>query len=80
MNIQETCWKDRCNMPCVSRVLCFFILLFAFALGLILGAVFARIILSALAAIIVFAATMAAVIIALLIFRSCRCCRYDRED
>ena len=80
MNIQETCWRDKCNMPCLSRVLCFFTLLLVLTIGLILGAIFAERIFSALAAVIVFAVTMAVVIIALMIFRNCRCCRYGHEE
>ena len=59
---------------CSMKVICLFVLLFAFALGLILGAVFAPFMLFALAAIIVFAIIMAIAIIALLIFRRCENC------
>lgn len=55
-------------------VLCFLILVFAFALGLILGAVFFETLLPVLASIIAFAAAVLVIIVALLIYR------YRRND
>lgn len=62
------CW-------CSTRVICFFAVLLAFTLGLILGAVFSTVILSALPSIIVVAVILAVIVIGLLIFRRCLCCR-----
>lgn len=50
-------------------VLCFLILVFALALGLILGAVFYETLLPVLSAVIAFAAAILVAIIALLIYR-----------
>ena len=62
---------------CSMRVICLFVLLFAFAVGLIIGAVFAPLIWTALSAIIVFAIIMAIAIFALLLYRRCSgCCRF----
>ena len=63
---------------CSLWVIDFFAVLLAFALGLILGAVFVGTILAALPAIIVFAIVMAVLIIALIIYRYCMCCRIRR--
>lgn len=74
MDLQERYCNDRSVCACSQRVICFFVLLFAFALGLIFGAVFSGIILCALAAVIAFAATMLAAIIGLWLFGRCRGC------
>jgi hypothetical protein len=60
------CW-------CSNKVICFFALLFAFALGLTLGAVFFLVILAALPAVIAFTVIMAVLIAATLIIRRCMC-------
>jgi len=72
MDIQKQCCCRRCS--CTERVIGFFVLLLAVALGLIFGAVYAEQILSALAAVIVFAVAMAAAVLALLIYGGCRGC------
>ena len=77
MNLLENNCRVRTACACSQRAIWFFVLLFAFALGLILGAIFAGAIFSALAAVIVFAAVMLAVIIGLLIFGRCRNCWMD---
>ena len=69
----DVCRPGKCACICVERAICFFALLFVFAVGLILGIVLAYTIRAALAAIIVFAATMAASLVALLIYRRCMC-------
>lgn len=79
MNIQENGCPCRPACFCPQRVIWFFVLLFAVALGLILGAIFSGVILSALAAVIVFAAVMLAVIIGLLIYGRCRNCWMDDD-
>ena len=78
MDLQERCRCRRC--ACSERVIGFFVLLLAVALGLIFGAVYYEAIFSALAAIIVFAAVMAAAVIALLIYGGCRGCWSGRDD
>lgn len=60
---------------CSTRVICFFTVLLSFTLGLILGAVFFPVILTALPAVIAFAVVMAVLIIATLILRYCMCRR-----
>ena len=78
MDLQNNCCCRRCS--CAERVIGFFVLLLAVALGLIFGAVYAEAIFSALAAVIVFAVAMAAAVIALLIYGGCRGCWSDRTD
>lgn len=63
---------------CSAKVLYLFVVFLALALGLILGAVFADVILLALPAVIVFAVVMAVLILALAIYRYCICCRSRR--
>lgn len=58
---------------CSMKVIGFFVVALAAALGLIFGAVYAEQIFAALAAVIVFAAVMLVAIIALLIYRWCEC-------
>ena len=77
MNLLDNNCRVRTVCACSQRAIWFFVLLFALALGLILGAVFSAAILGALAAIIVFAAVMLAAIIGLLIFGRCRNCWLD---
>ena len=72
MDIQEKCRCRRCS--CTERVVAFFVLLLALALGLIFGAMYYETILSAMAAVVVFAAVMGVAVIALLIYGSCRGC------
>ena len=62
-----------CCGLCSMKVVCFFVVALAAALGLIFGAVYAEQIFAALAAIIVFAVVMAVAIIALLFYRWCEC-------
>ena len=76
MNYQDSnlgfAWTRNC--PYVGCALCFLLWLIAFALGLILGAIYYEIIYPALAAIIAFAASIAAITIAILIYcRKRRC-------
>ena len=78
MDLQNKCCCRRCS--CAERVIGFFVLLLAVALGLIFGASFAEAILSALAAVIVFAVAMAAAVIALLIYGGCRGCWSNGTD
>ena len=78
MNLLENCRCSRC--ACSERVIGFFVLLLAAALGLIFGAVYAEAIFRALAAVIVFAVVMAAAVIALLIFGGCRGCWKRMDD
>ena len=78
MNLQENCRCSRC--ACSERLIGFFVLLLAAALGLIFGAVYAEAIFRALAAVIVFAVVMAVSVIALLIFAGCRGCWNRRDD
>ncbi|MBQ2957059.1 MAG: hypothetical protein IJE08_11420 [Clostridia bacterium] len=80
-----TRYENRCENRCTNRyarcgsnaVLCsnkvigFFVVALAAALGLIFGAVYAEQIFAALAAVIVFAAVMVVAIAALLIYRLC---------
>lgn len=71
MNCQNANYQNRSSrrcIPCLSSVIGFLAVLLAFAIGLILGAVFFPVILSALAAVIVFAAIIAVIIIVLLIY------------
>ena len=62
-----------CCGLCSMKVIGFFVVALAAALGLIFGAVYAEQIFAALAAVIVFAVVMAVAIIALLIYRWCEC-------
>ena len=62
-----------CCGLCSMKVIGFFVVALAAALGLIFGAVYAEQIFAALAAVIVFAAVMLVAIIALLIYRWCEC-------
>ena len=62
-----------CCGLCSMKLVCFFAVALAAALGLIFGSVYAEQIFAALAAIIVFAAVMAVAIIALLFYRWCEC-------
>lgn len=71
-NRRERNIRTCCGL-CAMRILCFFVVALAAALGLIFGAVYAEQILTALAAIIVFAVVMAVAIIALLFYRWCEC-------
>ena len=80
MNRQENNCQCRPACVCPQRAIGFFVLLFALALGLILGSIFAETITAALAAVIVFAATMLAAIIGLLIYGRCRNCWQDGDD
>ena len=66
--------RRNCGCVCSVKVICFFVVALAAALGLIFGAVYAEQILTALAAVIVFAVVMAVAIIALLIYRWCERC------
>lgn len=74
MMVQENGCQCRSACFCPQRVLWFFVLLFAVALGLIVGAMNAETILNAMAAVIVFAAVMLAAIIGLLIYGRCQNC------
>ncbi|NLV59679.1 MAG: hypothetical protein GXY67_13070 [Clostridiales bacterium] len=65
---------------CIERLICLLALFLVFAIGLIVGAVFAGIVLSVLPAIVVFAVVMAILIVALLVYRRCICCRGHRCD
>ena len=65
--------RSACGL-CSYKVIGFFVVALAVALGLIFGAVYAEQIFAALAAVIVFAAVMAVAIIALLIYRICDRC------
>ena len=69
MNCQNPnrCTVRRCCQY-VGAALCFLVLVLAFTVGLILGAVFYESILPALAAVIAFAAAILAIVIALLIY------------
>ena len=78
MDLQDRCRCSRC--ACSERVIAFFVLLLAVALGLIFGAVFSETILGALPAVIVFAVAMAAAVIALLIYGGCRGCWSGSDD
>lgn len=80
MNLQENNCQCRPACVCPQRAIGFFVLLFAIALGLIFGAIYAEQIFSALAAVIVFAATMLAVIIGLLIYGRCRNCWLNGDN
>lgn len=62
-----------CCGLCSMKVIGFFVVALAAALGLIFGSVYAEQIFAALAAVIVFAAVMAVAIIALLLYRWCEC-------
>lgn len=62
-----------CSGLCSMKVIGFFVIALAAALGLIFGSAFAQQIFGALAAVIVFAAVMLVAIIALLIYRWCEC-------
>ena len=62
-----------CCGLCSMKVIGFFVVALAAALGLIFGSVYAEQIFAALAAVIVFAAVMLVAIIALLIYRWCEC-------
>lgn len=70
MNCQNSNYNrtSRRCIPCLSSVIGFLAVLLAFAIGLILGALFFTVILPALAAVIVFAVVIAVIIIALLIY------------
>jgi len=72
----DSCQRRRtcCCGLCSMKVIGFFLIALAAALGLIFGSVYAQQIFAALAAIIVFAAVMAIAIIALLIYRWCDGC------
>ena len=63
------CW-------CSDKVLRFLIALFAFTVGLIIGAVFPGVIGAALAALIILAVVLLILIIAVLIIKRCRCCKH----
>ncbi len=69
------CGRDRnaCCGLCSMKVIGFFVVALAAALGLIFGAVYGQQIFAALAAVIVFAAVMLVAIIALLLYRWCEC-------
>ena len=71
-----SCYQQRrsCCGLCSYKVIGFFVVALAVALGLIFGAVYAEQIFAALAAVIVFAAVMAVAIIALIIYRLCEGC------
>lgn len=62
------CW-------CSDKVLCFLSFLFALALGLILGSVFAAVFIVALPALIILAVVLLILIIAVLIIKRCKCCK-----
>lgn len=70
MNCQNSNYNrsSRRCIACSEAVIGFFAVLLAFAIGLILGALFFNVILAALAAVIVFAVVIAVIIIALLIY------------
>lgn len=70
---ENSCARRR-SCLCSMKVIGFFVVALAVALGLIFGAVYADQIFAALAAVIVFAAVMAVAIIALLIYRCCDGC------
>jgi predicted lipid-binding transport protein (Tim44 family) len=63
------CW-------CSDKVLGFLAFLFALTLGLILGAVFSAVIITALAALIILAVILLILIIAVLIIKRCKCCKH----
>jgi len=65
---------ERRSCLCSGGALCFFAFLFAFAVGLLLGAIYYETILPVIAAVIAFAAAIAAVIIALIFFWCRRGC------
>ena len=73
---ENRCGRNRGSRFCLCsmKVIGFFVVALAAALGLIFGAVYAEQIFAALAAVIVFAAVMAVAIIALLIYRWCDGC------
>lgn len=71
-NRRERSVRSCCGL-CSMKVLCFFVVALAAALGLIFGAVYAEQIFAALAAVIVFAVVMAVAILALLFYRWCEC-------
>lgn len=74
MNYQDanSCRRRSICCFCPASVIGFFVLLFALALGLVLGAIYYETILPAMAAIIAFAAAIAAGIIGLLIYCWCK--------
>ena len=76
MNYQDvnSCRRRCIRCICPASVIGFFALLLAFAIGLILGAIYYETILPALAAIIAFAAAIAAGVIGLLIYCWCKRC------
>lgn len=65
--------RNACCGLCSMKVIGFFVVALAAALGLIFGAVYAEQIFAALAAVIVFAAVMLVAIIAILLYRWCEC-------
>lgn len=70
----EGCTQERSCCFCIAGLIGFFAVLLAFAIGLILGAVFNAIILPALAAIIAFIAAIAAVGFGIWLFTRRRSC------
>lgn len=75
-NCQNSCGCCRTTRRggfCTGTVSGFLAALLLFAVGLILGAYFAQQLLPAIAALIAFAAAIGAILIALLLFRLCRC-------
>ena len=67
-NENQSCQRS-CCCATSNRVLCFLVLVFVFAVGVILGAAFYSMILPVLASVIAFAAAVLVVIVALLICR-----------
>lgn len=70
---KDVCCRCKFNCCCADKAIRFFALLLVFAVGLILGTIFAPVLRYALAALIAFAAAIAASLIALLIYRWCEC-------
>lgn len=65
-----------CN--CSLKVLAFFAILLALTLGLILGAVFALVLICTVPSLIVLAVILGILVIGLVIFRLCMCCHRNR--
>ena len=63
---------------CSTKVVCLFAAFLALAVGVIIGATIADLVLPALPAIIIFAVVMAIAILAVLIYRYCLCCKVRR--
>lgn len=73
-NCASAAGTARLSCLCSGGSLCFFAFLLAFAIGLILGAVYYETILPVIAAVIAFAAAIAAILVALVFFWCRRSC------